>query len=77
LAGRARALSGQLGQLERETAPRAEQKRTASEETAGEATTSSTSTSDRDVPKPPNVPIDDHLHWLVAAGLLWGIWRLS
>jgi hypothetical protein len=26
---------------------------------------------------PSDVPIDDHVHWLLAAGLLWGVWRLS
>lgn len=78
LAGRARALSGQLGQLERE-ASRSDGKKETSAGSLGEASTASASESDdhRDVPNPPDVPIDDHLHWLVVAGLLWGIWRLS
>lgn len=77
LAGRARALSGQLGQLERE-ASRSDGKKETSGGALGEASTASASESDdREVPNPPNVPIDDHLHWLVVAGLLWGIWRLS
>lgn len=33
-------------------------------------------TAARNVPEPPGVPIDDHLHWLVVAGVLWGIWRI-
>jgi hypothetical protein len=78
LAGRARALSGQLGQLEREASRSEGGKKTSSEKTSGEASTASASKSnDRDVPPPPSVPIDDHLHWLVVVGLLWGIWRLS
>lgn len=26
--------------------------------------------------EPSQVPIDDHLHWLLVAGVLWGAWRL-
>jgi hypothetical protein len=28
-------------------------------------------------PPQPTLPIDDHVHWLLAVGLLWGVWRLS
>ncbi len=77
LASRAQALSGQLRQLKRESPGGGRKKNAPSEDASGEASTASASTNDRDVPNPPSVPIDDHLHWLVVAGLLWGIWRLS
>jgi len=77
LAGRARALGGQLRQLEQDASRGDGKKATSNEKAPGEASTASATTNDRDVPTPPSVPIDDHLHWLIVAGLLWGIWRLS
>lgn len=76
LAGRAQALSNQLGQMARE--PGGEQRGEASSRgISGESTTSATAPSDdRDAPSPPTVPIDDHVHWLAIAGVLWGGWRL-
>lgn len=76
LAGRARALSGQLRQLEQETSGGKRKKTSSGNKAPGEASTASATTNDRDVPNPPSVPIDDHLHWLVVAGLLWGAWRI-
>jgi hypothetical protein len=78
LAGRARTLSGALRQLDRseETSGESPSQRSASARTA--ATGGQPTSSDRDVPNPPDpVPIDDHLHWLVVAGLLWGAWRIG
>ena len=77
LGSRARALSGVLGQMDRESASQGgaapAQSSTADAGTGGQATTA-----DRTVPDPPDpVPIDDHLHWLVVAGLLWGAWRIG
>lgn len=78
LAGQARTLSGALRQLDRseQTSGESSSQRSASARTA--ATGGQPTSSDRDVPTPPDpVPIDDHIHWLVVAGLLWGAWRIS
>lgn len=49
-------------------------------ETSGGATGGSSSekarTADRDVPDPPNVPIDNGHYWLLIGGVLWGTWRI-
>lgn len=74
LAVRTRALSSEIARLDRE-ASRSQDEGTSQDGAAG--TTAGARTSDRDVPSPPDVPIDDHLHWLLALGLLWGVWRLS
>lgn len=76
LGGQARALSSQLGQLDR--ASEREKQASANDPESGEARTASASRSGQNVPDPPspNVPIGDHLHWLLVAGVLWGAWRL-
>ena len=75
LGGKARALSSQLGQLNRQS--NAQESTTGpSSRTAGSGSGADARTADRDVPPPPSVPIDDHLHWLLVAGVLWGAWRL-
>lgn len=76
LAGRAQALSSQLRALERESAARSSQE---TAEAAGEGSAAKASASSNDnpgTPENPTVPIDDHLHWLLVAGVLWGAWRL-
>lgn len=79
LGSRTRALSGALRQMNRESSEgrddASSQKETSSETAASGGRARS---SDRTVPNPPDpVPIDDHLHWLVVAGLLWGVWRIG
>ena len=76
LGGQARALSNQIGQLDR--ASEREKQASANDPESGEARTASASRSGQNVPDPPspNVPIGDHLHWLLVAGVLWGVWRL-
>lgn len=50
---------------------------------SGEARTSSAgptaqASSDPGTPtNPDQVPIGNHLHWLMVAGVLWGAWRLA
>lgn len=75
-AGRAQALSSRLGQMARASSGDGQKGELADENTRSASGTRSSSDT-RDVPSPPAVPIDDHLHWLLAAGLLWGMWRLS
>lgn len=80
-AGRMRALSNELGQMARESSGReggeaSPRQGSSPEASAASASAASVSSSDRDVPDPPSVPIDDHLHWLLVAGVLWGVWRL-
>ncbi len=76
LAGRARALSSQLRALDRESATRSSRE-TADASGEGETAEAATASSDNPgTPETPTVPIDDHLHWLVIAGVLWGVWRL-
>lgn len=74
LGGQARALSNQIGQLDR--ASEQEKQASANDPESGEGRTASASRSGQSVPEPPSVPIDDHLHWLLVAGVLWGAWRL-
>lgn len=74
LAGRARALSNRLGALERDPEGRSSG---SGPNSSGRQTAESASASTNDNPPLPDpVPIDDHLHWLLVAGLLWGVWRL-
>lgn len=75
-AGQARALSSELGDWNRESSQ--------SSSEAGPASSSKTpgprasaSSDNPSLPEEPTVPIDDHLHWLLAAGVLWGVWRLG
>lgn len=74
LGGQLRALEGAIADLDRSEK---EEDPSSSLETRreGTRTSSATQASDRDVPNPPSVPVDDHLHWLLGAGLLWGVWR--
>lgn len=78
LAGRAQALSRQLGQLQRGSDGASAND--AATETQRASKSAETSRSQADNPPlpgdEPTVPIDDHLHWLLAAGVLWGAWRL-
>lgn len=71
-AGRMRALSGALGDVSR--TDRSETKGT--QRSASREASSSRSADSPPTPGRPTVPIDDHLHWLLAAGVLWGTWRL-
>ncbi|GEM_PF-7021889 len=76
LGHQARALSSQLGQLDDE---REQSNQTASSEApSGPERPPAARRSDQDVPSPPppSVPIDDHLHWLLVLGVLWGAWRV-
>jgi hypothetical protein len=75
--GKARALSNQLGQVGQESSGSRETK-TSSESTGSETARAAKSSSSGPEPpdEPPQVPIDDHLHWLVVAGVLWGAWRI-
>lgn len=73
LGGRLRALDGALARLDRSGEGAAASSRSSGDRVS---TASGPHTSSRDVPSPPSVPIDDHVHWLLAAGLLWGAWRL-
>lgn len=78
LGGQARALSGALRQFQ-EGGSETSRKRSGQQGSAGAtASGGQVTSSDRDVPNPPPpVPIDDHLYWLVVAGLLWGAWRIG
>lgn len=79
LASNARALSHQLGQMGQEAnASRSAQISSGkTAKTSAASATAEKATTNRSAPDPPNpVPIDDHLHWLLAAALLWGVWRL-
>jgi hypothetical protein len=77
LGGQARALSSQLGQMAQRDG-RGTTEQSSSQEESGGAETASARTSSQNVPNPPSpsVPIDDHLHWLLVAGVLWGAWRI-
>jgi len=76
LAGRARALSSQLGALQRESEARGTAR--SERQPAGESASGRTRVTAKDNPPlPPPVPIDDHLHWLLVAGILWGAWRIG
>jgi hypothetical protein len=75
LGGQARALSSQLGQMDRQSRAQGNTA-TSSSRSAGSASGANAQTADGEVPPPPSVPIDDHLHWLLVAGVLWGAWRL-
>lgn len=75
LAGRALALSGRLRAWQRGDEGRGTEE-TARRSEATSAAGTAASTSDNP-PLPDPVPIDDHLHWLLVAGLLWGAWRIG
>lgn len=75
LAGRTQALSSQLGQVSRASSGDGQNTGTADPSTRS-ASGARSSSATRDAPDPPAVPIDDHLHWLLGVGLLWGVWRL-
>lgn len=71
LAGRMRALSGQLRQMD--SSPQASS-------SAQQSTSDPGSPDDpdrRNPGSPSDVPIGDHLHWLAVAGILWGAWRIG
>lgn len=78
LAGRAQALSRQLGQLQRGSdGASANDAPTAPQRASKSAETSRTQADNPPLPgDEPTVPIDDHLHWLLVAGIFWGAWRL-
>lgn len=84
-ASRARALSNQLGQMTQDPVARSLGPTAApSTETGGLQASSGGGSATASATAPPlpeddpqNVPIDDHLHWLLAAGALWGIWRIT
>lgn len=69
----ARALSGQLGRMDRKRGPGAT---AGSESEGGRNASARRSGGTVPEPPPPSVPIDDHLHWLLVAGVLWGAWRM-
>lgn len=73
LGRRARALSGQLGRMHRKRGPGAT---AGSESEGGQNASARRSGGTVPEPPPPSVPIDDHLHWLLVAGVLWGAWRM-
>lgn len=75
LAGRTRALNNQIRQLEKGSGSHGENPPESNRATKS-ASSADVRTSDRDVPDPPNVPIDDQLHWLLIGGVLWGTWRI-
>jgi len=72
LGGQARALSRRLGALDRNSGGRAE----ASSADRTSAPDRAKTADDPGLPDEPTVPIDDHLHWLLVAGVLWGAWRV-
>jgi len=72
LAGKMRALSEQLGQMQGgATAASVQGRSDASAPSELEAPNR------RETGSPSNVSIGDHLHWLVVAGVLWGAWRIG
>jgi hypothetical protein len=79
LSGQARALSNQLGQMERAgPEEEAQSSREAPAAKTSDGRGKASVSSDPGTPEDPDqVPIGNHLHWLLAAGVLWGIWRLS
>lgn len=69
-----RALSRELGQMDREENSTASKNESAAQGSSG----GTAKTSGPGLPDNPDpVPIDDHLHWLVVAGILWGSWRIG
>lgn len=77
LSSRARALAGQLGQMDRSATGKTNSARSGKTKTASGGRSSSSAASDPGTPGDPSqVPIDDHVHWLAVFGLLWGVWRI-
>lgn len=75
--GQARALSNQLGQMARSSSGGEEVSlREADPATTSASRTSASATAPGTPGDPTQAPIDDHLYWLVIAGVLWGTWRL-
>lgn len=74
LAGRMWALSGQLRQMQRSERGAA---LSAAQNDAGSDPGSPDDPDRRNPGSPSDVPIGDHLHWLAALGILWGVWRLG
>lgn len=77
LAGRARALSNEIAGLDRSDSQAGSGETDTRDNAPEQAATASASSNDRDPGDPPSVPIGDHLHWLVVAGILWGAWRIG
>ena len=73
LANRSRALSRQLGQMDRSRT--ADAKRNTSSSKTADASTAGAQTSDREVPPPPSVPLGG-AEWLAAAGAAYALNRL-
>jgi len=77
LSGRARALSNQLGHMARKSEHTNSEGRQSGEARTGSSGAGAATQADNpSLPDEPTVPIDDHLHWLLVAGILWGAWRL-
>lgn len=77
LGGQARALSSQLGQMSQRDGRDATEQSSPQKESGGPRSASASRTNQNvPEPPPPSVPIDDHLHWLLVAGVLWGAWRI-
>lgn len=79
LGRQAQALSGQLRAME--SGGQNAEGRTAEGPSAAQNKQAQASTaqngSNPGTPDNPTVPIDDHVHWLLAAGVLWGAWRIA
>lgn len=75
LAGRARALSGQLRQMTKDGSSGEEKAKNSSSPTEGDASTAAARSDDRDVPSPPQVPLGG-AEWLAAAGAAYALNRL-
>ena len=71
LAGTMQALSGQLRQMG------GAQSQGASAEQIDSDPGSPDDPDRRDPGSPSDIPIGDHLHWLVVAGVLWGAWQIG
>ena len=73
------ALSRQLEQMDRDPVQRSLGPEAAPSEGTGRASGPSSAAQTNDNPPLPGepVPVGDHLHWLLVAGLLWGVWQLQ
>jgi hypothetical protein len=82
-AGRAQALSRQLGQMDRDPVDRSLGEMAPSEgpsegaDRASGGASAAQTNNNPGTPPQPTLPIDDHVHWLVVAGLVWGVWKLK